>query len=127
MANSVGPGLQPQQPANPVAEHNGQKADEDLFQAGRESSLDAFINEAQAIKNYEGAQRGLKKGLGPGGHRFAHRQAKQRAKQDAEGVEVCANHMSIVSRFGRKGNEEKFFLRASGPLDFARVQSGFAW
>ncbi len=111
VADAVGQDLQPQEAAEPVAEHNGDGGDGGLFEAGGESPMDVLINQPQPVEGGADAEGGLEEFLGAEGQWLAQGQAAERAEQDAEGVEECANHALIVSRFGGKGNEEKFAPR----------------
>ncbi len=92
MAHLIGPGLQPEHPAQPVAQNDREAGDRQLFPTREEGSVNIFIHQPQPVKNGERAQRGLEKGLSAGGQWLAPGQTEERASQNAKSVEESSNH-----------------------------------
>src|ERR1035437_2133063 len=111
-AEPVGNFLESQNFAEPVAEHDGERAEKKLFQTGRKSSVDIFPDEPQAKESRGGGERGLEKILRADGGQFAPHEPEQCAGQDAEAVKKCTGHAPIVSR--RQVETKKKFPFANG-------------
>jgi len=123
MANAIGQGLQPQKSAEPVARHHRKQAQKNLLQTGGKWSVNILIHQAQSVKDRKCTQPGPAKRLRAAGQCLSGGEPEQRSEQDAEGVEEGSDHPLIVSRFGGKGNEEKFSLWTARDLNFTPVTS----